>query len=173
MFVHHRATCWCRRPSDGQTIGAADEPPHVLTFRNQITFMCLGVGFDLTVWIFFRLYNFIFRGMEYYGKNHIFLKRMIFSDFSFNSQSIFMKFRKHYFKIPRQLCWKFHKSNAELHGWEIDEKNLDNFLSRHHETLTQCCSDTGQKLYQRGYMDNLLGCTNNKSTLCQSLFLEI
>ena len=53
------------------------------------------------------------------------------------------------------------------------KKNLDNFLSRHYETLTQCCSDTGQKLYQRGYIDNLLGCTNNKSTLCQSLVFEI
>ena len=44
--------CWCRRPSVGQTISAADVSPHILISRHQfaaIAFMCHGVGFDPTI----------------------------------------------------------------------------------------------------------------------------
>ena len=36
MFLQHWATCWCRRPSVGQTISVAGVSPHVLIIRHQL-----------------------------------------------------------------------------------------------------------------------------------------
>ena len=36
MFLQYWTTCWCRRPSVGQTIRAACVCPHVLTIRHQL-----------------------------------------------------------------------------------------------------------------------------------------
>ena len=41
MFLQHWATCWCRRPSVGQTISAAGVSPHVMTIRHQLAVFAL------------------------------------------------------------------------------------------------------------------------------------
>ena len=41
MFLPHWATCWCRRPSVGQTISVVGVSPHVLTTRHQLAAIAL------------------------------------------------------------------------------------------------------------------------------------
>ena len=45
----------------------------------------------------------------YYTRRQINLYRMFFADFSVNSQPIFMKFCKEYFRVTRRLLWNFHR----------------------------------------------------------------
>ena len=41
IFLQHWASCWCRRPSVGQTISVAGVSPHVLTIRHQFAAIAL------------------------------------------------------------------------------------------------------------------------------------